>query len=74
MTKPQSPLTAIERPRCPRCEARMPLVGTEPARDGGHVRTFRCAKCEQSRTIEVAADPMKSPSAGWLSGELKPPT
>ena len=74
MSKLQSRLTAIERPRCPRCQARMPLVSTEPTRDGGHQRTFRCAKCDESRTTEIVADPMKSHSAGWLAGELKPPT
>lgn len=74
MAKPQSPLTAIERPRCKRCQTRMPLVGTEVARGGGHLRTFRCVKCDETHTIEIDADPMKSPSAGWLSGELKPPT
>jgi len=73
MTKPQSPLTAIERPRCKRCQARMPLVGTEVAR-GGRLRTFHCLKCDEIRTIEIDADPMKSPLAGWLSGDLKPPT
>jgi hypothetical protein len=29
----------------------------------------QCAKCGQSRTIEITADPMKSKSASWLSGE-----
>jgi tRNA(Ile2) C34 agmatinyltransferase TiaS len=74
MTKPQSPLTALERPRCRRCQARMPLVSTEPTKDGGHQRTFRCAKCDEILTVKIAADPMKSSSAGWLAGELKPPT
>ncbi|HEY4901736.1 MAG TPA: hypothetical protein VIH91_13050 [Terriglobales bacterium] len=74
MSERQSFLTAIERPRCPRCQARMPLVATEPGLDGFDHRTFNCAKCGESRTIEVAADPMTSNSAGWLAGELKPPT
>ena len=73
MTKPQSPLSAIERPRCPRCQARMPLATTTPTKSG-HQRTFRCAPCATVRTIEIAADPMKSGSVGWLTGELKPPT
>jgi len=51
----------------------MPLVGTEVAR-GGRLRTFHCLKCDEIRTIEIDADPMKSPLAGWLSGDLKPPT
>jgi tRNA(Ile2) C34 agmatinyltransferase TiaS len=74
MTKPQSSLTAIERPRCPRCQARMPSISTETTRDLGAQWTFRCAKCNESRTIQIAADPMKSSSAGWLEGELRPPT
>jgi transposase-like protein len=74
MSKLQSSLTAIERPRCPRCQARLPLVAMERSPDGFDQRTFECAKCGQSRTIKIAADPMKSNSAGWLSGELKPPT
>ena len=73
MTKPLSPLSAIERPRCPRCQDRMPLVTTEPTK-GGHQRTFQCAKCDTTRIVEIAADPMTSGSAGWLAGELKPPT
>jgi hypothetical protein len=52
----------------------MPLVATEPGLDGFDHRTFNCAKCGESRTIEVAVDPMTSNSAGWLAGELKPPT
>jgi transposase-like protein len=72
MSKRQSSLSAIERPRCPRCQARMPLISTEPGPGRFHHRTFNCAKCGQSRTIKVVADPMKSNSAGWLEGELPP--
>jgi transposase-like protein len=74
MTKPQSSLIAIERPRCPRCQLRMPFVSAERDPDGCDRRTFRCEKCGKNRTVLVAADPMKSHSAGWLTGELKPPT
>jgi transposase-like protein len=72
MTKLQSPLTALERPRCPRCQIRMPLVAAEREPDGSDNRTFKCEKCGESRTVK-APDPMKSNSAGWLAGELKPP-
>src|ERR1035437_5861549 len=41
MSERQSSLTAIERPRC---QARMPLVATEPGLDGFDHRTFNCAK------------------------------
>jgi hypothetical protein len=74
MTKPQSSLTALERPRCPRCQIRMPLIAAERDPGGCDDRTFKCEKCGESRTVKVAADPMKSDSAGWLAGELKPPT
>lgn len=74
MTKPQSPLTAIERPRCTHCQSRMPLISTEVASAGAHLRTFHCVKCNLKLTIEIDADPMKSPLTGWLSGELKGPT
>jgi hypothetical protein len=52
----------------------MPFVSAERDPDGGDRRTFRCEKCGKNRTVLVAADPMKSHSAGWLTGELKPPT
>lgn len=72
MTKLQSPLTALERPRCPRCHLRMPLVTAEREPNGCDNRTFKCEKCGESRTLK-APDPMNSNSAGWLAGELKPP-
>ena len=74
MTKPQSPLTAIERPRCLRCQNRMPLVAAAPDLDGCDKWTFKCEKCGESRTTVTAPDPMNSNLAGWLAGELKPPT
>jgi transcription initiation factor IIE alpha subunit len=73
MTKPQSPLTALERPRCPRCQVRMPLIGAERDLDGCDSRTFQCEKCGESLSMKTS-DPMKSSSAGWLEGELRPPT
>jgi hypothetical protein len=73
MTKPQSPLTALERPRCRRCQLRMPLVAAERDLEGFDKRTFECEKCRERRTVKVATDPMKSSLAGWLEGELKPP-
>jgi len=52
----------------------MPLAAMERGPDGFDERTFKWARCDQSFTIKIAADPMKSNSAGWLSSELKPPT
>ena len=62
-------------------EARLPTknrlsdndVSRHPCSDPAPM-DFECAKCGQSRTIEIAAGPMKSNSAGWLSGELKSST
>ena len=73
MTKPQSPLIALERPRCPRCQLRMPLVDAERDLDGSDIRKFACEKCGEHRTLKVP-DPMKSNLTGWLAGELKPPS
>jgi hypothetical protein len=39
-------LGSIERPRCPKCEIRMMLVGVEPSFAGPDLRTFECPKCE----------------------------
>jgi len=36
----------IERPRCPKCEIRMMLVGVEPSFAGPDLRTLECPKCE----------------------------
>jgi hypothetical protein len=52
----ESPLTAIERPRC---QIRMPLVSAERDPDGSDNRTFKCEKCGESRAVK-APDPMKS--------------
>ncbi len=50
----------------------MPLVAAERDPDGCDNRTFKCEKCGESLSMK-APDPMKS-VAGWLEGELKPPT
>jgi transposase-like protein len=70
---PESSLTLIERPRCPRCQLRMMLVGIKPSFAGPDLRTFECSKCELTYNA-LAADPMKSnKAAGWLKSELRPP-
>jgi transposase-like protein len=43
---PESSLTMIERPRCPKCQIRMMLVGVELSFAGPDLRTFKCPKCE----------------------------
>ena len=70
---PESSLTLIERPRCPKCQILMMLVGIKPSFAGPDLRTFECSKCELTYNA-LAADPMKSnKAAGWLKSELRPP-
>jgi transposase-like protein len=66
------PLAAIECPYCPRCHTRMKLVRILPVPDREESRTFECAKCNFTETVKVP-DPLKSDSAGWVVGELRPP-
>jgi hypothetical protein len=69
---PEPSLIAIERPRCPKCQARMMLACIEHGLAGSELRTFECPKCEHIHKV-LAEDPMKSGMAGWLESELKPP-
>jgi hypothetical protein len=48
-------------------------VGIVP-RPKGLLRTLECRKCDHSFTNTVAKDPMNTVSAGWITGELNPPT
>jgi hypothetical protein len=71
MRKPGPELLPIQRPRCPRCQARMLTIKVEDAPDGFENRTFGCPKCSHTETKALAADPLKTGAAsGWLSGEL----
>jgi hypothetical protein len=51
-------LGIIERPRCPKCEILMMLVGVEPSFAGPDLRTFECSKCELAHKA-LAEDSMK---------------
>ena len=67
---PESPLTMIERPRCPKCRIRIMLVGIEPSFAGPDLRTCECPKCKLAYKA-LTEDPMQSNiAAGWLKGEL----
>lgn len=66
-------LTAIERPRCPKCQKRMDLAQIMPGPKGYDLRYFECGKCDHVITLTVATDPMKSDALRWLTGDLKPP-
>ena len=57
--------TAIEHPRCSRCQTRMMLKHVSSGPIGFEHRVFECPECDQ--------DPFKSTAAGWLAGELRAP-
>jgi hypothetical protein len=44
----------IKRPRCPKCQIRMMLVGIEPSFAGPDLRTFECPRCELTYKALVA--------------------
>jgi hypothetical protein len=68
-------LSAIERPRCPKCDGnRMLLSKLEAGTSGFDYRTFECQKCGRLETTTVSSDPTVAGVHGWLAGELKPPT
>jgi hypothetical protein len=52
----------------------MMLARIMPGPKGFDLRNFECDKCDHVLTLTIATDPMDSAGAGWLAGELKPPT
>jgi exosome complex RNA-binding protein Csl4 len=66
------PLTAIERPRCSRCQTRTMLAHIMPLADGSEQRTFECPKCDSIETRTVA-DPLKSDAVARLTTYVRPP-
>jgi hypothetical protein len=66
-------ISALEHPRCPRCQRRMKLEDISPAPDGFESRLFECFKCDHAETRAVPSDPIKSNAIRWLAGELKAP-
>jgi hypothetical protein len=72
---PSAQISAIERPRCPKCQQnRMLLSKLEAGPSGFDYRTFECQKCGRVETLAISSDPMTSDMRGWIAGELKPPT
>ena len=67
------PLSAIERPRCSKCDTRMMLARISLAGEGHEEQLFECPKCDHTETA-IVEDPLKSKAVGWLNSELKPPT
>lgn len=54
-------LAAIERPACPKCQARMLLVRIVPAFVGTDLHTFECAACTHVvRTLGAYQAPLQS--------------
>ena len=70
MTEPQSlssvvPLTPIERPACPKCQAQMMLAQIMPAFLGTDLHTFECTVCNHvMKTLGAYDDPMQSGERG----------
>jgi hypothetical protein len=74
MTSSPQFLTAIERPRCSRCQTRMMLERVSPGPIGFEHRLFECSRCDRMEISVIASDPFKSKAVGWLAGELRTPT
>jgi hypothetical protein len=70
MGSTQQFLTAIERPRCPRCQRRMQLERTSAGPLGFEHRLFECLRSDRHKTEAIPLDPLKSKAVGWLAGEL----
>ena len=70
MEEPQSlssiiPLTPIERPACPKCQAQMMLARIMPAFLGTDLHTFECTVCNHvMKTLGAYDDPMQSGERG----------
>jgi len=69
------PFVAIERPACPKCQARMLLARIAPVRLGVDLHTFECEVCDHVlETLTACEDPMQSKIVGrWIQGDLHSP-
>jgi Zn finger protein HypA/HybF involved in hydrogenase expression len=74
MSSTQDFLTAVERPRCSRCQTRMMLERVSQGPIGFEHRLFECPKCDQVEISVIASDPFKSKAVGCLGGELRAPS
>jgi tRNA(Ile2) C34 agmatinyltransferase TiaS len=54
--KPTPGLDAVKPPRCAMCRTRMELAGRELGDNGVEKLTFKCPKCEFSKT-KISGDP-----------------
>jgi hypothetical protein len=64
----------IESRGCAKCEGRMVLARTTPARLGVNSQAFECVQCGHVEKVLIAVDPIRSSALGWLLGELRPPS
>jgi hypothetical protein len=53
----QQSLTAVERPLCSRCQARMMLERVSAGPVGFEHRLFECPRCDHVETSLIALDP-----------------
>ena len=69
------PFIAIERPACPKCQARMLLARIAPVRLGVDLNTFECEVCDHVlETLTASEDPMQSKIVRrWIQGDLHSP-
>lgn len=67
------PSRSTQRPRCPRCQARMAVQRIVPSRSGCEHWTLRCNTCGTIHEAQVSIDPMNSDALRWLGSELMPP-
>jgi len=66
---PSTYFSAIERPRCPKCQQpHMLLSKLEAGPAGFDFRVFECLKCSRVHTMIVSSDPVESDLHGWLEG------
>jgi hypothetical protein len=65
-------VTAIERPRCPRCFIRMSLLSAESRKGGFEKQIFGCGKCPYVET-KMVPDPLKSSTSERLAQNVRPP-
>jgi hypothetical protein len=64
------PLTVIERPACPKCQAQMMLARIVPAFAGTALHTFECAACNYAlKTLAACED---SKLSEGLDAAVKP--
>jgi phage FluMu protein Com len=70
----QQYLSAIKRPRCPRCQTRMMLERYSSGPTGFEQRVLECPKCDHVEVKVTESDPFTSTAAGWIDAELRPPT